>query len=617
MQIHAPEISAAAELIKTKDYVGAETKLRAVLDFEPNNADALQLLGLVLKNTDRLDAARETLLDSLSLNAKQPNVHNNLGGVFLRLGDAHRARSCFEEALKLNRNYKEAWRNLAIAHQRTGRLDEAEKAARHAVQLDGDFGAAVATLGRICLEGGREDEAVKLLLRAVSLVPQSHEAWHYLGAALRSASRRPEAVEALLTALKINPKAVETYALLGGVYQDMGDLESAKHAFTIATEARPDYEEAHFALSQILYMSGQENEFLRSYVRAEARSPEAIDIRCAHAQTLMFLDRDEEAEKVLRDAEVRAADHVRVKHVLGRVLSKLGRHDEAIAYHEQAIKAAPARPDFRTASARTFMYAGDFAAAAEQLAACDREAARAMELDQEVLALTYTCARQQGSSEAQRLYDYETLVQGFEIEPPKGFASADAFNDALSERLLDLHTQQKEPIEQSLRGGTQTHGRLFKSDDPMIVSLREAISKTVERYIEQLPELGNHPFELARPDHCRFAGSWSVRLCDGGFHKNHIHPRGWLSSAYYVKLPKEIGAAPDDRQGWLKFGQPHDLPGFDQPPEHWIKPEPGLLALFPSYMWHGTEAFHSANERITVAFDVQPLRPTARHLGRL
>ena len=159
-----------------------------------------------------------------------------------------------------------------------------------------------------------------------------------------------------------------------------------------------------------------------------------------------------------------------------------------------------------------------------------------------------------------------------------------------------------------MRGGTQTLGRLFLSDDPVIQAMRDACAQVIERYMRELPDLGDHPFQRRRPAACNFAGSWSARLKGGGFHKNHIHGRGWLSSAYYVALPPELGDA--GKQGWLKFGQPHDLPGADAPPDHWVKPEPGVLALFPSYMWHGTEAFASAQTRLTVAFDVQSDAPT-------
>ena len=38
--------------------------------------------------------------------------------------------------------------------------------------------------------------------------------------------------------------------------------------------------------------------------------------------------------------------------------------------------------------------------------------------------------------------------------------------------------------------------------------------------------------------------------------------------------------------------------------EHHLAPAPGMLVLFPSYLWHGTEPFSAESTRLTCAFDV-------------
>ena len=82
-----------------------------------------------------------------------------------------------------------------------------------------------------------------------------------------------------------------------------------------------------------------------------------------------------------------------------------------------------------------------------------------------------------------------------------------------------------------------------------------------------------------------------------------MHPRGWLSSAFYVDVPPALA---EGRQGWLKFGEPGPPTGPRLGPEHWVQPQPGLLALFPSYMWHGTAPFGGEAPRLTIAFDIVP-----------
>ena len=95
-----------------------------------------------------------------------------------------------------------------------------------------------------------------------------------------------------------------------------------------------------------------------------------------------------------------------------------------------------------------------------------------------------------------------------------------------------------------------------------------------------------------------------MRLDRGGFHVNHVHPKGWISSAYYVDVPGEVND-PVRRSGWLKFGEPR-YPVPAATPEFMVQPAAGLLVLFPSYMWHGTTAIHGEHHRMTIAFDVLP-----------
>ncbi|HZQ39609.1 MAG TPA: putative 2OG-Fe(II) oxygenase, partial [Rhizomicrobium sp.] len=127
----------------------------------------------------------------------------------------------------------------------------------------------------------------------------------------------------------------------------------------------------------------------------------------------------------------------------------------------------------------------------------------------------------------------------------------------------------------------------------------------VGRYIADMRQDDQHPLLSRRAKGFGYSGSWSSRLRDCGFHVNHVHPLGWISSCYYVAVPQAVEDA-GARQGWIKFGEP----GLDVPLKDAIRraiqPRPGRLVLFPSYMWHGTIPFHDAQPRTTIAFDVIP-----------
>ncbi|MCB2057096.1 MAG: hypothetical protein KDE30_04185, partial [Novosphingobium sp.] len=77
------------------------------------------------------------------------------------------------------------------------------------------------------------------------------------------------------------------------------------------------------------------------------------------------------------------------------------------------------------------------------------------------------------------------------------------------------------------------------------------------------------------------------------------HPQGWISAALYLAVPEGL----QGEAGQLALGEsPADL-GLNLPPHAMVNPRPGRIALFPSYMWHGTRPF-GAGERMTIAFDI-------------
>ena len=177
----------------------------------------------------------------------------------------------------------------------------------------------------------------------------------------------------------------------------------------------------------------------------------------------------------------------------------------------------------------------------------------------------------------------------------------------LADHLRALHFAKAAPLDQSVRGGTQTDGNLLLRIEAPIRDLKARLLAIVDRHVAQLPPAppaGSpaHPTLPQRRGPQRIAGSWSVRLTGAGFHTDHVHPQGWFSSALYLALPETLGDGAADHSGWLSLGEARDLV-----PElgayRLIDPKPGRLVLFPSTMWHGTRTF-SEGERLTVAFDI-------------
>jgi hypothetical protein len=223
--------------------------------------------------------------------------------------------------------------------------------------------------------------------------------------------------------------------------------------------------------------------------------------------------------------------------------------------------------------------------------------------DQGALALMAICWRLVGDPRYLALYDYDAFVRAYTIETPRGWPTLSAYLEDLATALGALHATRAHPVGQSLRWGSQTNRNLLEVDHPALNAFPQAVEGPIRTYMAALGE-GPDPLRARNRGGYRISGIWSVRLRPGGFHLDHVHPDGWLSSACYIVLPRTLRHA--GREGWIKFGEPGPPTSPPLGPEHFERPEPGRLVLFPSYMWHGVIPFGGDAPRLTVAFDVVP-----------
>jgi len=275
----------------------------------------------------------------------------------------------------------------------------------------------------------------------------------------------------------------------------------------------------------------------------------------------------------------------------------------AVTLAERALRLMPANASARTLLAAAQLGIGDAHGALTQCEALRNNAPD----DQYLIALQTTAWRLLGDERYAQLCDYPSLVMPFELEPPAPWGDMSTFLDELRTSLNRLHDPHGHALLfQSLRHGTETTQDLSRSTDPAIRSLFSAFAAPIRRYLEHIGR-GTDPLRRRSTGRWRFNGAWSVRLHSSGFHRNHTHPRGWISSACYIELPDTMIHAAS-REGVLTFAEPGILTTPRLGAEYSVRPQVGMLVLFPSYFWHGTVPFHSEQARLTVAFDAVPER---------
>jgi hypothetical protein len=303
---------------------------------------------------------------------------------------------------------------------------------------------------------------------------------------------------------------------------------------------------------------------------------------------------------ILQQAASERLDDLGILLALANTALEIGNLDQAERAAVAARRLAPANSSALETWAMTSLATGKV----EEALNASRLLLELQPSSQAGLAMRATAARMAGSPEYRDLHDYDALVSVSEIAAPPGWGTREDFLAELSSVLSALHQEARTPLGQSLRHGTQTTQDLKISQSPVIRAFFAAIDPMIRGHIAGLGA-GDDPIRSRRREHHAISGCWSIQLSAGGHHVDHIHPRGWLSSAFYVDVPADLQNS-KTRDGWLQFGKPSFPTSPEIGADHFVQPLPGRLVLFPSYMWHGTVPFWSPSPRTTIAFDVVP-----------
>jgi tetratricopeptide (TPR) repeat protein len=441
------------------------------------------------------------------------------------------------------------------------------------------------------------------LRQQLRLNPSDRIAWHNLAAAEGDLGHVDEAVTAARRAIALGLEAPETRLVLARALQSSRQLDDAEHAFRDAIARRPTYADAHRDLAQLVWMrTGRADLALARLERALRAAPANAAL---YAVRSTVLEAAGDIDAALGAAEAGLAYAPADKDLLRQAAQlsiQLGRIDRGLALAGQAAHGTAAGSAESIVWCEALLAAGRVDEADEAA----RALVDALPNSQYAVALQAVAWRLRGDPRYRSLYDYDALVSVQRLEPPPGWASVDAFLDELAVDLDGLHAFRAHPLQQSVRGGSQLPLQAPELARPLVTALFESIGAAVHRHLDRIGT-GAGPMRARNRGRGAITGAWSVSLRAGGFHTDHVHPHGWLSSACYIALPPAIGTGADhDRAGWLRLGRPalRTQPPLDA--EHYVRPEPGLLALFPSYMWHGVEPFDDSVRRLAVAFDVVP-----------
>jgi len=290
-----PELSAGARHHEAGRFREAEQLYRRVLQRDPNNAEALNLLGVLAAQAGHPRDAKDLMAKAVAVDAGNPEFHYN----------------------------------LALVYQGTGDSDEAIKSYRRALDLRPDYGDAWLNLGGMLLNQGESVEAERCSRRAVEIDPTNPVAHHNLGAALLVRQIHQEAEQHFREALRLKPDYAEALTGLGVAQSGQGAFADATGSFRRALALKPDYAEAHNGLGHTLFEQDRLEEAEAEVREALAAKPELLQARINLALIEEARENFEEAVRLYDEVLRKQPGHAAALAGKATVLDREGRRDEA------------------------------------------------------------------------------------------------------------------------------------------------------------------------------------------------------------------------------------------------------------------------------------------------
>src|SRR3569833_1684793 len=337
----------ALALYSAGDWVQAEQVCRSVLAAQANNFDALNLLGIMAAQTQRLPEAAELFGRAAGLRRDDPTIHNNYGNALRDIGRREEALRSYNRAIQLKPNYAEAhyYRGLVLQYLR--RMADALSSYDKAVKLNPTYAAAYNNRGVVLRELTRLAAAVARPAPAIALRPDYPTAYNNRGVALQELKRPESALESYAKALELKADYAQALHNQGNALRELHRYEDALGSFGRALAINPNYDEAYNSRGVTLQLLGRNEEALADFDRAIVINPNNAQVHYSRGNVLRAIGLTEQARSGYQRAFEIYPDLPVDHYQHAQVLHELQLFDDALPSYLRALKADPDQPWLR------------------------------------------------------------------------------------------------------------------------------------------------------------------------------------------------------------------------------------------------------------------------------
>ena len=334
-------LSCALESYRAGRLDEAERLYGEILEDDPDNPDALHLLGVTVGRDGNFEDAESLIARAIHVNPSIATYHNS-HGIILRLREkTQEALAAFDRAVMIDPDLAEAHFNRGSLLRAQGHLKGALAAYEKVVRIDPDSARAHFYRGGILRQQGQTDNAMAAYDEALRIKPDFAEAHYNRGIVLQVQGVLKEALLAYEEAVRCKPDYADAHNNRGAVLKILGRNEEALAAFDQVISIDPTFAGAHNNSGLILHEFGRLEDALTACEESLRIQPNNADAHNNHGNVLTTLGRPDEALSAYDEA-VRIRPEFAAAHSnRGGVLNSLERPIEALAAYDEALRRNP------------------------------------------------------------------------------------------------------------------------------------------------------------------------------------------------------------------------------------------------------------------------------------
>ena len=249
-------LAEAMDARRRGDWAAARQLFGDVLAKDPDQPDALHVLGVLDYQDGNLERARERVEAAVRARPDTPDMLNNLGTIYLGLKRMADSLRVYARAVELQPGNDAFCSNLAVALNQTGQHEQAVSLSEKILSRSPEHPGALNVLGNALRLMGRLDEAEAAFRRLVARAPGDADSHYNLGVVLQDKWQLEEALGCYDHALAIKDNQARFFVNRGAALLKLHRVQEAAASYERAVALDPTLAEAHYNLAICRFLTG-------------------------------------------------------------------------------------------------------------------------------------------------------------------------------------------------------------------------------------------------------------------------------------------------------------------------------------------------------------------------